>query len=330
MREFGDVNGLKKIFITGINGFAGSHLAEHLLAETDAQIHGLVKPGSPRKNIAGFQDKLQLHEGNLLDEGKIINILSEIQPDQIYHLAAVANPEEAGRSPRKTYQVNVIGQLNLLESVVELNLSPEILIVGSSSEYGFPPPELLPLDESAPLAPANTYGTTKVSQEMMGRQYYEGNNLKIMSVRSFNHTGPRRPSEYVCSSFVRQAVLIEAGRKSPVIETGDLQKIRDFSDVRDVVRAYHLALEKGQPGEIYNICSGEPRQIIDVLELILELAGLKRDKIQIKSSRGEITSSDEVYGTAQKIMDRTGWSPKIPFRRTMQDLLSYWRNNLKK
>jgi len=318
---------LKKIFITGINGFAGSHLAEHLLEETDAQIHGLVKPESSRENIADFQDKLQLHTGDLLDIQNLNNILTGVQPDQIYHLAAVANPEQTAGNPEESYRVNVLGQLNLLETVVELELAPRVLIVGSSAEYGSPPENMLPLDESAPLEPVNTYGTTKSVQDLMGHQYHVSEGLEVIRLRPFNHTGPRRPAEYVCSFFARQAVLIETGKKSPVIRTGDLQQTRDFTDVRDVVRAYRLALAEGEAGEVYNICSNEPRQLRDVLELILELSSLGREKIKIESSRKESAPGDEVYGTAEKFMSKTGWSARIPFRQTMQDLLKYWRNH---
>ena len=318
---------MEKIFITGINGFAGSHLAEHLLAESEAQIHGLVKEETNRGNISEFQDNLQLHTGNLLNRKKINAILKTVQPDRIYHLAGLANPDEASGSPEKAYRVNVLGQLHLLETLVELQLSPRVLVVGSAAEYGRPAKKELPLSESAPLEPVDNYGTTKSTQDLMGYQYQAAEELEIIRVRPFNHTGPRRPAEYVCSSFARQAVLIEAGKKSPIIRTGDLQKIRDFSDVRDVVRAYRLALEQGEAGEVYNICSNEPRRILDVLELILELSGLEREKIKIKSSKKEVTSCDEIYGSARKLMTQTGWSARIPFRRTMQDLINYWRNH---
>ena len=343
---------MKKVLITGITGFVGSHLSELLLEKGRYEIYGTVRWRSKLDNLSILANQGKLN--NLMeensDDAKIfqksvkkdaVNLLQcEIgdavslrraiiltEPDLIFHLAAQSFVLSSWNDPAQTLKTNIIGQVNLLEAVRFEGLDPRIQIAGSSEEYGLVYPDELPIKETNSLRPLSPYAVSKVAQDRLGFQYYHSYGLKIVITRGFNHTGPRRGEVFVSSSFCKQVAEIEAGKREAVIMVGNLEAKRDFTDVRDMVRAYLLAAEKGKPGEVYNICSGKTWEIGNVLEMIL---GLTKVKIKIKKDRKRMRPSDVpvLLGDASKFKSLTGWQPEIKFEQTIKDLLDYWRGRV--
>lgn len=317
-----------KALITGITGFVGSHLAEFLLARGDIEVYGLERWRSRTENIEAIKDKLNLIECDIRDASSVKKAIEKIRPDQIYHLAAQSFVPTSWSAPAETLTTNIIGELNIFESVRELGINPAILIAGSSEEYGLVHPHELPIKETNPLRPLSPYAVSKVGQDLLGYQYFMSYKLNIIRTRAFNHTGPRRGQVFVSSNFARQIVEIERGLKEKVIEVGNLEAQRDFSDVRDIVRAYYLALEKGKAGEVYNICSGKAYKIRTVLDMLL---GMTKVKIEVKIDSKRMRPSDVpiLLGDNGYFSTATGWKPEIPFEKTLEDLLSWWRVKLK-
>jgi len=315
-----------RALITGLSGFVGSHLAEFLLGK-DIEVFGIIRWRSNRENIRHIEDKLTLFEGDVRDLTSVKQVIAETVPDQIYHLAAQSFVPTSWSAPQETITSNIVGQLNVLEAVRDLKLSAKILAVGSSEEYGLVYENEIPITEENPLRPLSPYGVSKVGQDLLGFQYFHSYGMHIIRTRAFNHTGPRRGEVFVTSNFCKQAVLIGKGKQEPIMNVGNLEARRDFSDVRDVVRAYWLALEKGRPGEVYNICSGRSWMIRELLEKILEIAGLK---VEIRTDPTRIRPSDVkiLQGSHDKITRETGWNPEIPMEKTIHDLLDFWRSRV--
>ncbi len=222
---------------------------------------------------------------------------------------------------------NIIGELNVFEAVRELGINPVIQIAGSSEEYGLVEEDELPVKETNPLRPLSPYAVSKVGQDLLGYQYYKSYGLDIIRTRGFNHSGPRRGEVFVCSNFAKQIARIEKKKQEPVVYVGNLEAIRDFTDVRDIVKAYWLATEKGEPGEVYNICSGKGYKIEEVLDILL---GLTKERIKVKKDPKRMRPSDVpvLIGDCKKFRGITGWKPEIPFERTLEDLLNYWRERV--
>ena len=315
-----------RALITGLSGFVGSHLAEFLL-ENDFDVFGIIRWRSNRENIRDFEQKLTLFEGDMRDLTSVKQVISDCKPDRIYHLAAQSFVPTSWTAPQETITSNIVGQLNILEAVRETNLPVRILVVGSSEEYGLVHEDEVPITEDNPLRPLSPYGVSKVGQDLLGFQYFQSYGMHIIRTRAFNHTGPRRGEVFVTSNFCRQSVLIEKGKQEAVIKVGNLEAKRDFTDVRDVVRAYWLALEKGTVGEVYNICSGRSWVISDLLEKIVEIAGIK---IEITKDETRMRPSDVkiLQGSHEKFTKATGWEPEIPMEKTIADLLDYWRERV--
>ncbi len=317
-----------KILITGISGFAGSHLADHLLADSGNEIFGTIKWRSNRENIHHLEGRVKLIECDVKDPYAVKACLEHCKPDRIFHLAAQSYVPFSWRVPYETLETNIIGELNLFEAVRGLSLDPMIHIAGSSEEYGLVRPDELPITEQNPLRPLSPYAVSKVTQDLLGYQYYKSYGLKIVRTRAFNHTGPRRGDVFATSNFARQLVEVERGKREPVLHVGNLDAVRDFTDVRDVVRAYGLALEKGTPGEVYNIASGQGVRIRDMLG---KLIALSRAEVRVEPDPKRMRPSDVelLVGSAEKFNKATGWKPEIPFERTMEDLMGYWRDRIK-
>ncbi|MBN2537689.1 GDP-mannose 4,6-dehydratase [candidate division WOR-3 bacterium] len=313
-----------KYLITGITGFAGSHLAERLLAQQEAEVHGTIRWRSRTENIEGIRDRLRLHTCDLRDATSVRELVARVRPDGIFHLAAQSFVPMSWIAPAETLGTNIIGQSNLFEAVRAAGLDCRIQIAGSSEEYGLVLPDETPIKETNPLRPLSPYGVSKVAQDAMGWQYFKSYGLKIVRTRAFNHTGPRRGEVFATSNFARQVALIEAGKQDPAISVGNLDAVRDFTDVRDTVVAYHLLLEKGEPGEVYNICTGSGWRIGDMLEVLLKLS---RVKVEVKPDPARMRPSDVelLVGDPTKLKKQTGWKPKYAFEQTMADLLDHWR-----
>uniref|UniRef100_A0A7V3RIP0 SDR family oxidoreductase n=1 Tax=candidate division WOR-3 bacterium TaxID=2052148 RepID=A0A7V3RIP0_UNCW3 len=312
-----------KALITGVSGFAGSHLAEYLLS-LNIEVSGTVKWRSRLDNISHILNKIKLFECDIRDMTAVKYVINEVKPDYIFHLAAQSYVPFSWRAPSDTLITNIIGELNIFEAVRELKIDPRIQIAGSSEEYGLVYPDEIPIKETNPLRPLSPYAVSKVAQDLLGYQYYKSYGLKIVRTRAFNHTGPRRGEVFVSSNFARQIVEIEKGMREPVIYVGNLEAVRDFLDVRDVVRGYYLSLEKGIPGEVYNIASGKGVKIKELLERLLQLANIDV-RIIPDPSRMRPSDVELLVGSSEKFHSATGWKPEIPFDKTLKDLLDYWR-----
>lgn len=339
-----------RVLITGITGFAGSHMMDFLLAEhPDVQVFGIYRRRSRLDHLDHAQDKLNmiepgvasvgtlersfrddkvnLVECDLMDAFSTHKLIGSVRPDRIFHLAAQSHVPASWNAPATTIQDNVVGQVNLFEAIREAEIDPLVQIAGSSEEYGMVYPDEVPMKESNPLRPLSPYAVSKVAQEMLAYQYYQSYRIRSVVSRGFNHSGPRRGENFVDSSFARQIALIEKGKQEAVISVGDLTSKRDFTDVRDMVRGYWLMLEKGKPGEVYNIGSGNTRPMQEVLDLLLSMSKVK---VEVRVDPARLRPSDVMilWADATKFMDATGWKPTIPYEQTLSDLLDYWRERV--
>ncbi len=315
---------MSRVLITGISGFVGSHLAEFLLKKK-LEVFGTIRWRSQLKNLHHVLDKLTLIEADVRDSFSLIKLLKEVEPSFIFHLAAQSFVPTSWSAPAETLETNILGTVNLLEAVRVTDCDPHIHIAGSSEEYGLVFPNELPVTETNSLRPMSPYGVSKAAADLLGFQYHQSYGLKIIRTRAFNHTGPRRGEPFVCSNFAKQITEIEKGINEPVIFVGNLEAERDFSDVRDVVRAYWLSLQKGKFGEVYNICSEQTQKIQNVLDFLLSKSKVpievKVDPLRLRPSDVQI-----LLGDCSKFRRETGWRPRIPFEKTLTDLLEYWRS----
>ncbi len=313
-----------RVLITGITGFAGSHLADFCLTRKDVDLYGIIRWRSRTENIEHMWDKLKLLECDLRDATSTRDVIEEVKPHYIFHLAAQSFVPTSWKAPSESLITNVIGQLNVFEAVRKIDLPCRIQVACSSEEYGMVYAGEIPIKESNPLRPLSPYAVSKVGQDMLGYQYFMSYKMDIVRTRGFNHTGPRRGPVFVCSDFAKQLVDIEKGLKSPVLSVGNLEAKRDFTDVRDVVRGYWDALEKGKPGKVYNICSGKSYSIKKVLDTLIELSGVD---VEVKQDPERFRPSDVplLEGDNSAFRKDTGWEPRIPFEQTLQDLLDFWR-----
>lgn len=317
-----------RVLITGITGFVGSHLADYILANhPEVKVYGLVRWRSQMENILHVRDKIEFHEGDLKDIVSLNKCMAEIKPDRIFHLAAQSYVPFSWRCPTETFSINAIGQINLFEAVLSLKLSPKIHVAGTSEEYGLVHADEIPIKETNPLRPLSPYGVSKVSQDLLAWQYYKSYGLRTVRSRAFNHTGPRRGEVFICSNFAKQIAEIEKGKKEPVIYVGNLDAKRDFTDVRDIVHAYWLCLEKGKEGDVYNIGTGKAYSMKEILDLLISMSKVNVD-FEIDRARLRPSDVPILFSDCTKFNKLTGWAPRIPFSQSLQDLLEYWRESI--
>lgn len=312
------------ILITGITGFVGSWLAEYLIG-MGMEVYGTIRWRSKRENIHHIEDRIRLMEADMRDSHSIGLVVNEVEPDFIFHLASQSFVPMSWRAPVDTMETNAIGTINLLEAVRTANCDPVIQIAGSSEEYGLVYPEEVPIKETNPLRPLSPYGVSKVAEDLISQQYFRSYGLKTVITRAFNHSGPRRGEVFVTSNFAKQIAEIKRGIREPILYIGNLNTKRDFTDVRDIVRAYWLAVNKCNYGEVYNICSEKNRTIQSLLDLLLSLSKIKDIQIREDTSRLRPSDVEILQGDCTKFKEKTGWKPEIPFEVTMEDLLNYWR-----
>jgi GDP-4-dehydro-6-deoxy-D-mannose reductase len=316
------------VLITGITGFAGSHLAEYILTEhPGAKVCGIVRWRSRMDNVKGILGKIELHEADLNDIVSLKKALAAIRPDKVFHLAAQSFVPTSWKMPAETFAINALGQINLFEALIDLKLNPKFQIAGSSEEYGMVYAHEVPMKETNYLRPLSPYAVSKVAQDLLGYQYHQSYGLKTVRTRGFNHTGPRRGDVFVTSNFAKQVAEIEKGGKPPVIQVGNLEAKRDFTDVRDMVRAYWLATEKCEEGDVYNIGSGNTYVMQDMLDMLLGMSTVKV-KVEVDPARLRPSDVPILLADASKFRAATGWAPRIPFETTLRDLLNYWRERV--
>ncbi len=316
-----------RVLITGITGFVGSHLADYLLEKGDIEIYGIERWRSNTENIEHIKDRIKLIECDIRDSSSVDKVIKQVKPDKIFHLAAQSFVLSSWHAPAETLSTNIMGELNLFEAVRNSDSDPVIQIAGSSEEYGLVKEDETPIKETNQLRPLSPYGVSKVGQDMLAYQYARSYGIKAVVTRAFNHSGPRRGEVFVVSNFAKQIAEIEKKKTDPVIRVGNLEAKRDFTDVRDIVKAYWLATEKCEYGEVYNICSGSCYSIQEVLDMLL---GFSKVKVEIKKDPSRMRPSDVqiLLGDNSKFCKATGWKPEIPFEKTAEDLINYWREKL--
>ncbi|MCX5776131.1 MAG: GDP-mannose 4,6-dehydratase [Candidatus Firestonebacteria bacterium] len=314
----------QRVLITGSEGFVGGHLTDFLSAKKNVEIFGIDIPSVKSKPA---NKSVKLFGCDLTNKLAVSKIIKEIKPDKIFHLAGRAFVGDSWSNPQKTFTVNLFSELNILNSLVELKLNPRVQIACSSEEYGLVAEKDLPVSEENELRPLSPYAVSKIAQDYLGYQYHKSYGLNIVRTRSFNHIGPRQSESFVVSNFARQIALIEAGRQEPVINVGNLNAVRDFTDVRDIVKAYWLCTEKGLPGEVYNICSGKGQKIADILKTLLSLSGVK---VQITKDPKRMRPSDVpvLIGNNKKFVKKTGWKLEYSLAKTLSAVLNYWREEI--
>lgn len=304
-----------KALVTGINGFVGPYLAEHL-REKGHKVFGIDK------NVENNKNNFRV---DLTDFSRVYEVVNEIKPDYIFHLAAISSVKLAKRFPKLAFEVNVNGTKNIMEAVLKSKINPSILITSTADVYGIP--KKTPITESHSVNPISIYAKSKLEQEKIALKYSKNKNLKVVVSRSFTHTGPKQPESFVCSDFAKQIAEIEKG-KEPIICVGNLNVKRDFSDVRDIVKAYSLSLEKCEPGEVYNICSEKAYSIEGIVKILLSFSKIK---IKIKQEKQRMRKHDIpiLLGDCSKFKRITHWKPDITFEKTLRDILDYWRRIVK-
>lgn len=323
-----------RILLTGIAGFAGSHLAEYLLSERAAvdigapgsdapELHGVIHRHDHR--IQHLLDRVELHRGDLRNALWVSETIEAVQPDIILHLAAWSDVGGSWQQPWTVYELNIQCQLNLLEAQRRWRPQARTVIVTSNEVYGKVRPEELPIDESTPFRPNSPYGVSKVAQDVMGLQYWQSHGLPIVRARSFNHMGPGQSSEFAGSAFARQIAEIEAGLRPPVVRVGNLDAERDFTDVRDVVRAYWLLAQSGEAGCAYNVGSGVARSARWLLDTLL---GFTAVQVTVEPDPARMRPSDMPRSRCNldHLHATTGWLPEIPLEKSLRDMLEYWRH----
>ncbi len=318
-----------RALITGITGFAGSHLAEYILANhPDTEVYGIMRWRSRTENIQAIEERIQLIECDLRDATSVKALLGRVRPDKIFHLAAQSYVPSSWNAPAESLTTNVLGQLNIFEAIRELEIEPSIQIACSSEEYGLVHEDELPIKETNPLRPLSPYAVSKIGQDYLGYQYHKSFGFKVVRTRAFNHDGPRRGEVFVSSNFAKQLIEVEKRKKPAVLHVGNLEARRDFTDVRDVVRGYWLATERCEAGEVYNICSGKAYSIQEVLDRLIELSGVQV-KVETDPSRLRPSDVPVLLGDYTKFKKATGWEPEIPYDKTLADMLEYWRETVR-
>ncbi len=314
-----------KNLITGIHGFAASHLAD-LLLEQNEEVFGLARSLANDRNVEHIHDQIQVFPCDIRDRSAIKKVLDVVRPDRIYHLASVTFVPQAEKEGDASFETIFNGTWNVLESVRELGLHCRTLFVGSSEAYGMVAEGEGLVQEGRALQPVSLYGVSKAAADLLAHSYFLREGLNVIRVRPYNHTGPRQDSRFVCSAFARQIAAIEKGAEA-VIKTGNLESYRDFMDVRDTVSAYHAVMEHGKAGEAFNVCSGEVTSVQAILETLLKISGTP---IQIETDRQLFRESKPVSacGDNSFLQQRTGWRPNFGLEQTLRDLLNYWRKIL--
>lgn len=312
-----------RVLITGIGGFAGRHLTRHLLDVTPSiELHGtILEP-------VDSHDPVTLHTVDLRDPAQTRDIFAQIQPQQVYHLAGQANVGKSFSAAWETLENNIRAQLNVIEASLALPTPPRLLIISSGEIYGAAAPEHLPTNEDAPLRPSSPYSVSKITQDMLGLQYFLSRQLPVIRVRPFNHIGPGQSEGFVAPDFAMQIARIEAGLQEAKMYVGNLTPERDFTDVRDIARAYRLLMERGEPGEVYNVASGKPHTIQQLLDILLSYSTADIE-VCPDPARMRPASVPVLWGDASRLRAATGWEPSIPFEQTLLDVLTDCRQRVR-
>jgi len=317
-----------RALITGASGFAGSHLCEYLLDQAGWELFAVCFAACTTENLDPIRERITMLSGDLMAADWVAETLAEARPEVVFHLAAQSSPSASLVDPAGTLVNNMVSQVNLFQGILKASLDPLVLVVGSGDEYGLVRPGEVPVDEDTPLRPANPYAVSKIAQDFLAFQYFLSHGLRAVRVRPFNHIGPRQSPVFVTADWAKQIAEIEAGLRPPVVRVGNLSAQRDFTDVRDMVRAYYLAVTKGEPGQVYNIGSGVPHGVAEVLQI---LTGLGETSVRVETDPGRLRPSDipVLACDSTRFRRRTGWEPRIPLEQSLRDILDYWRGQVR-
>lgn len=325
----------KRALITGITGMVGSHLLDYLIENTDWEIWGMLRWRSPLDNIVHHidrinqNDRIKLVYADLRDEMSINHAVKASKPDYVFHLAAQSYPKTSFDSPLDTMDTNIQGTERLLGALRQHVKYAVIHVCASSEVFGRVPKEKLPIDEECTFHPASPYAISKVGTDLIGRYYAEAYNMCVMTTRMFTHTGPRRGDVFAESTFAKQIALIEAGKVDPVVKVGNLDSLRTWADVRDAVRAYYMLVTVNPvPGAYYNIGGQYTCTVRSMLDALLSYSTYKDIRVEVDPDRLRPIDADLQVPDTRKFESHTGWKPEIPFEKTMQDLLNYWRERV--
>ena len=314
-----------RVLITGVTGFVGPYLAAELAAEPDVELFGMALDAGGAQAGGALPSGITILLGDVTDDGSIRDVLEGARPDVVFHLAGASSGAAAWHRPVACYEVNAVGTLRLLEGIRRLGLAATTIVASSGEVYGSADDEAHPLTEDSPLRPLSPYAASKASQDLVAAQYPRAYGMRVIRLRLFNHTGPRHPEQFVASSFARQIARIERGLQEPVLEVGNLDARRDFVDVRDVARAYRLAVRSDVTGDVFNVCSGRAVSIRRILELLL---GFARCEVVVHPDPERMRPADIplLIGDPRRFREATGWVPEIPLEQTLSDLLDWWRD----
>jgi GDP-4-dehydro-6-deoxy-D-mannose reductase len=313
-----------RILITGVTGFAGGFLAEALLEKPDANVLGIARGQSWRPVMRHLEDRVELRGIELGDTAKIELLLQQFRPEQIYHLAGYAHVGRSFQEPQMAWSGNLQATLALYDAVHRWDGKPRILYVSSGQIYGEPESANQAFDERSPLRPSSPYGASKAAADLTSYQYTRSPGLDIVRVRPFNHIGPRQSPDFAVAHFAKQIADIERNRRPSILETGNLNPLRDLTDVRDMVRAYMMLMEKGRTGEVYNAAAGEVHSMQSVLDWLLRLA---RVRVEVRQQAAQVRAMDVsvIRADAGKLRREIGWTPTFSLDQTLADTLEYWR-----
>jgi GDP-4-dehydro-6-deoxy-D-mannose reductase len=315
-----------KALITGIAGFAGRHLTEYLKSRGD-EVAGLENGDPDEVSPFAKQFKVKVYAGDLRDEHILSKAIKQFSPDTIFHLAAQTSVRTSFENPLETFSVNIIGTLVLLETISKMETPIKTLVISSSEVYGRLEPNEYPVKEDHPLKPINPYAVSKATVDLMAYQYFKAFGMPIHIVRAFSHSGPHQKTVAVLSDWAMQVAKIDLNLSQPTIKVGNTNVTRDYTDVRDVVKAYTAVVEKGKPGEPYNVCSGIGYKLNDLLFKYQGFTSKKIDVI-IDQSRMRPVDIPILIGSNDKIRNDTGWNPTIPIDITLRDTFNFWREHL--
>ncbi len=313
-----------RVLITGITGFVGGHLAERLVAEGGHDIAGASRRGVWPDDLRHLESQTRLLTADLHDETRWVEVLADVRPDWIFHLAGYAKTGQSFREPDACWRDNLDGTRVLYRAIEKSGQKPRILFASTGLVYGDPDPGRTDLDESAALKPASPYAASKAAADLLGYQVTRSPGLDVVRIRLFNQIGPRQSPDYAIANFARQIAAIEAGRQAPVLETGDLSGYRDLTDVRDMTAALRAAVEHGDTAEVYNAGRGEVWRMEDVLN---RLIALSRAKLEIRQKVEPGRRADTAISRADpaKLRAKTGWRPQLDLDATLADILEGWR-----
>ncbi len=308
-----------RILITGAAGFVGRHLVDYLAhARPTGELYG-----TSLTHISA-DSRISYHQIDLKDRQAVQDLLTQVKPDRIFHLAAQSSPRQSFDDPWETLENNIRIQLNLIQACLETSQKPSMLVVSSAEIYR--DSDTL-IGEDHPFGPTSPYGVSKIAQDMLALQYFQTHHLPILRTRPFNHIGPGQDERFVIADFAMQIAQIEAGHKPPIIAVGNLAARRDFSDVRDVVRAYDLVMEHGRPGEVYNVASGTAHSIQEMLDHLLSLTAT-RIEVRIDPERFRPVDPAVKRGDTGRLRQATGWEPQISVQQTLLDILNECRQHV--